>query len=79
MADKPKPQDNSQYSKNDFQQDKSQVKKARIAKKEEKEREERIKEEKRIKEWKENRIVCGGGTCEVCEGNLYACMPMIGD
>ena len=59
MADKPKSQDKNQYDKSEFKQDKSQVKKARIEKKEE-------KELKRIQDRKENRIVCGGGMCEVC-------------
>ena len=72
MADKPKQQSSKQYTKDDFNQDKTQVAKAR----EEKKKQEEIKKQKELKE---NRIECGGGMCEVCGGTFYACMPMIGD
>ena len=79
MADNSQPKENTQTNKGNLQQDKSQIEKAYKARKEEKEREGRIKEEKRIKERNENRYICEGGSCQVCGGYLYGCMPMIGD
>ena len=79
MADNSSSKDNTQNNKYDFKQDKSQIEKAYKARKEEKEREEKLKEEKRIKERNENRYICEGGLCQVCDGYLWGCIPMIGE
>ena len=79
MADNSISKDNTQNNKYDFKQDKSQIEKAYKARKEEKEREEKLKEAQRIKEQNENRYICEGGSCQVCGGYLYGCMPMIGE